>query len=184
MSLDNHTSVCVFTLCESQVAIINTSTLIRSALLWGFRWAAASKEKTTCKCQCGIKSVAGPKKRVSVGRGCNSIWRVITSFLTYCKMYSNISQRNASTSCGSAPAHWLGHNHTLKCSSNFTVSIKWKLGLHAVAICNLRKKVLAKENSRNESQSKQSWLLSLPTPAQFQIILLLGNSGRNAGRLV
>lgn len=25
------------------------------------------------------------------------------------------------------PAHWLGHNHTLKCSSNI-VSIKWKLG--------------------------------------------------------
>lgn len=54
-------------------------------------------------------------------------------------MYSNISQGNASTSCGSTPAHWLGHNHTLKCLDDFIVSIKWKLGVWAVALCNLRK---------------------------------------------
>lgn len=41
------------------------------------------------------------------------------------------------------PASWLGHNHTLKCLSDI-VSIKWKLDVQALSLCNLEN-VLAKE---------------------------------------
>lgn len=115
------------------------------------------------------------RKRKGEKKGCNSIWGVITSFLTYWKMYSNISQRNASTSCGSTPAHWLGHNHTLKCFSDFTVSIKWKLGVRAVAICNLRK---GASEGKVEMQWKSDLIMIAFTPfaVLFQLISLLVNS--------
>ena len=96
-------------------------------------------------------------------KNCGSVWGVITSPLTYWKMYSNISQRNASAGCGSTPAHWLGHNHTLTYLSGFTVAIKWKY----VSCCFMQFEVLVKENRRdNETLAHECFhLLCHPVPA-------------------
>lgn len=52
------------------------------------------------------------------------------------------------------PARWLGHNHTLKCLGNI-VSIKWKLDVQALSLCNLEN-VLAKET--RSGHETQVWL--------------------------
>lgn len=96
-------------------------------------------------------------------KNCDSVWGVITSPLTYWKTYSNISQRNASAGCGSTPAHWLGHNHTLTYLSGFTVAIKWKY----VSCCFMQFEVLVKENRRgNDTPAHECFhLLCHPVPA-------------------
>lgn len=88
---------------------------------------------------------------------CGRIWGVVTSSPTHWKIYSKSYKRNTSMSCGSVPAHGWGHNHRLKCSSDFTVSIKCKSGVWAAALSNLEK-VLATGN-RYDSETRV-WLSS------------------------
>lgn len=94
-----------------------------------YRWASKTFDRI-CAADTKKSPLVTVTNVMSEEKYCDSIWGVITSFLTYWKMNSN--KRNACVSGASMPARWLGHNHTLyclykmeiRCASSFFMQFK------------------------------------------------------------